>query len=370
MGKRQCTVEGLEMKRTLRNFFHKKTVFVTGHTGFKGGWLTTWLKMLGARVVGYSLPPENEDISFFKTTAVANDMVSIFGDIRSLTDVTDAVQKHKPSIIIHLAAQALVRRSYQHPVDTYSTNVMGTVNVLEAARQSTATRLVLVVTSDKCYENREWCWGYREIDPLGGHDPYSSSKGCAELVSAAYRNSFYQKDKKIRLATARAGNVIGGGDWAADRLVPDIFRSIMSKKPVILRNPQAVRPWQHVLEPVRGYLMLTHNLWTGGDAFADAWNFGPRDQDCLTVHELAQYIADRTGQDNIVLPKKSQAQHEALNLKLDSSKAFSRIGWRPLLSIGEAVEMTVDWYLDFLDGSKNLGEKTIDQIESYMQRQT
>jgi len=328
------------MAQSLAEFYHGKRVLATGHTGFKGGWLAAWLKLSGAQVTGLSLP----------------------SDIREYSTVVQAVEQSQPEIVFHLAAQALVRRSYQEPVATYATNVMGTVHVLEAARQTRSVRAVVVVTSDKCYENREWIWGYRESEPMGGADPYSSSKGCAELVTAAYRQSFCTADAAPRIASCRAGNVIGGGDWAEDRLVPDIARAILAGEPVIIRNPGATRPWQHVLEPLRGYLILAMKLHSGEPGFAEGWNFGPEAQADLTVHELAQRIVQCWGQGAIEIRCDANAPHEAHLLRLDSSKARVRLHWHPLLSIQESIELTVDWYRS---RSRDL---TDEQIRAYMQR--
>src|SRR2546430_5089898 len=268
------------MANSLASFYRGKKVLVTGHTGFKGGWLTAWLKILGAHVIGFALPPGTRP-NLFDAATIDRDMVSLFGDVRNFEELSGTFAERSPEIVIHSAAQPLVRRSYREPVETYATNVMGTVHVLEAARHTASVRALVVVTSDKCYDNREWFWGYREADAMGGHDPYSSSKGAAELVTAGYRKSFFSQNGSAGVGSARAGNVIGGGDWSEDRLVPDIVRAIYSGEPVVIRRPQSVRPWQHVLEPVRGYLVLAKRLFEGGRACADGWNFGPRDEDAI-----------------------------------------------------------------------------------------
>ena len=290
----QGSLEDLVTEVTTVNasFWRGKKVFVTGHTGFKGGWLCLWLQQLGANVTGYALQPPTTP-SLFEIAVIGRGMESIIGDIREATTLSDAVRTAQPELVIHMAAQPLVRYSYENPIETYSTNVMGTVHLLEAIRKTQSVKAVVCVTSDKCYENREWEWGYRENDPLGGYDPYSNSKACAELVTAAYRNSYFNPDKYfehgVAVASARAGNVIGGGDWAQDRLVPDMLRAIECGKPVLIRNPDAIRPWQHVLEPLSGYLLLAESLLTHGPANAEAWNFGPHDADAKPV----RWIVDR-----------------------------------------------------------------------------
>jgi len=348
-------------------FYANKTVLVTGHTGFKGGWLTAWLKQLGAKVIGLSLPPEQGRPSLFETASIGHGMVSIFSDIRDLPSLATTFAEHSPEIVFHLAAQPLVRRSYREPVETYATNIMGTVNVLEAARHTPSVRSIVVITSDKCYENREWVWGYREEDPMGGYDPYSSSKGCAEIVAKAYRNSFFKEDDRIFMATARAGNVIGGGDWAEDRLVPDIIRALSASEPVVIRNPGSIRPWQHVLEPLRAYLMLGERLWGDGDTFAQGWNFGPRDDDAIPVGDVVERVISCWGSGEFVI-NKSDTLHEANYLKLDCSKARAQLGWVPVLTIDDALELTVAWYRAYLDDPKFMSEVTTRQIQAYMER--
>jgi len=345
-------------------FWRGKRVLVTGHTGFKGGWLCLWLKHLGAQVVGYSLAPPSSP-SFFETAGVVDGMVSISGDIQNLSAVREVMDRHVPEIVFHLAAQSLVRRSYASPVETFATNVLGTAHVLEAARQTSSVRAVVNVTSDKCYENQEWIWGYRENDPMGGHDPYSSSKGCAELVTAAYRKSFCNGERGLALASARAGNVIGGGDWAEDRLVPDVLRAIERTATVLIRQPGAVRPWQHVLEPLWGYLLLAQKLVEDGAQYAEGWNFGPSEADTKPVGWIADYLTRAWGDGAVWQSGAQDYRHEAGLLKLDCSKARARLGWSPRWSIEEALDAVVSWHRAFLRG-ENMHEVTHAQIEQYM----
>ncbi len=336
-------------------------MLVTGHTGFKGTWLAAWLDALGARVSGFALPPDAPP-----GDAGAN-VAARWGDIRDDAAVRAVFAEVRPEVVFHLAAQALVRRSYREPVATYATNVMGTVHVLEAARQTPSVRVVVNVTSDKCYENREWVWGYREPEPMGGHDPYSSSKGCAELVTAAYRRSFGPPAGNLALASARAGNVIGGGDWAEDRIIPDIVRALTARRPVVLRHPRAVRPWQHVLEPLGGYLVLGERLWNGGAAFAEAWNLGPAESDPVSVGELARRFLDIWGSGQIVV-QDDDGLHEAHYLKLDCSKARQRLGWFPVLTVDEALTWTAQWYRTYLTDPAAAAALTRRQIRDYMAR--
>ena len=324
------------------SFWAGKRVFLTGHTGFKGGWLAIWLGAMGARVRGFALAPAT-DPSLFAVARVAEGMESEIGDIRDLDAVRASMAGFDPEIVIHMAAQPLVRESYRDPVGTYATNVMGTVNVLEAARGLTRLRAIVCVTTDKCYENREWVWGYREDEPMGGHDPYSNSKGCAELVSAAYRSSFFNRPEAPALATARAGNVIGGGDWAEDRLIPDILRAFDAGDPVLIRNPVSTRPWQHVLEPLGGYLDLAQALWTGGQDHAEGWNFGPRDEDAQPVGAIVERMATLWGAGARWEADAGPHPHEARYLKLDISKARARLGWQPRWTLADALARIVAW---------------------------
>ena len=323
-------------------FWRGKRVFLTGHTGFKGGWLSLWLRQLGAELHGYALAPAGEH-NLFYAAHVADGMGSTIADVRDLAALKSALGAFRPDIVIHLAAQPLVRQSYADPVETYATNVMGTVHLLEAVRATPGVRAVVNVTTDKCYENREWPWGYREDEAMGGHDPYSSSKGCAELVSSAYRRSFFQHGGPA-LATARAGNVIGGGDWATDRLVPDILRAFERCEPVVIRHPQATRPWQHVLDPLAGYLTLAQRLWHDGEAVAEGWNFGPRDEDARPVQWIVEQLAQQWGADARWRLDDGAHPHEANFLKLDISKARARLHWAPRWRLADALRHTVAWH--------------------------
>jgi CDP-glucose 4,6-dehydratase len=350
-------------------FWQRKKVFLTGHTGFKGSWLSLWLQMLGAEVVGYSLSPLTTP-SLFEIANVTEGMTSVVGNILNLEYLTTAVTECQPEIVIHMAAQALVRKSYQSPVDTYNTNVMGTVHLLEAIRKVNSVRAVVIVTSDKCYENREWVWGYREEEPMGGYDPYSSSKGCAELVTTAYRNSFFHPDKysqhQVAIATSRAGNVIGGGDWAEDRLVPDILTSFIAGNPVTIRNPQATRPWQHVLEPLSGYLTLAEGLVTQGIPLVGGWNFGPNESDIQPVAWVVEKLIELWPQDASWQLAELAQPHEANSLKLDCSKAKVQLKWGPKLDLEMALAWVVDWVKAW-QTDEDIQAITKKQIEQYMQ---
>lgn len=342
-------------------FWRGKRVLVTGHTGFKGGWLSLWLHRLGAEVHGIALAPPTEP-SLYNAAQLGNWVASYLGDIRDPEAVRAAIAASRPEIVFHLAAQPLVRRSYRDPVETYSTNVMGTVQVLEAVRQFGNTRVVLNITSDKCYENREVLWGYRETDPMGGHDPYSSSKGCAELVAAAYRRSFFASGE-TRVASVRAGNVIGGGDWAEDRLVPDCIRAFGSGKPIVIRRPHAVRPWQHVLEPLAGYLHYAQKLFEGQELPA-ALNFGPWESDVQPVGEIVKRLAALWGGEARFEAQPDEGPHEAGLLILDSTLARHTLGWRPRLKLEDALRLTVEWYREFHAGAC-MGPVTESQISEY-----
>jgi len=326
-------------------FWKGKKVFVTGHTGFKGSWLCMWLKRLGAEVTGYALEPAT-DPNLFLAAHVDDGMESLIGDIRDRHDLAKAMFAARPEVVIHMAAQSLVRYSYHHPVETYETNVMGTVNLLEAGRQCDSVKSVLVVTSDKCYENQERDIGYQEHEPMGGFDPYSSSKGCAELVVSAYRKSFFEGGSRVGIATARAGNVIGGGDWSEDRLIPDMVRAFAVGESVIIRNPGSVRPWQHVFEALRGYLLLLERMGDDPWSFSQAWNFGAADDDARDVAWIVEQLASAWGgaQWHIEAEAKAEKLHEAHCLKLDCSKARQKLNWRPVVNIDQALQWTADWY--------------------------
>jgi len=369
LANRQGTVESLAVNTA---FWKGRRVLLTGHTGFKGSWLSLWLQSMGAQVTGYALDaPTNP--SLFEVAEVAKGMTSIVGDIRDLEHMRKVFGDCKPEIVIHMAAQALVRYSYVEPVETYSTNVMGTVNLLEAARSTKSVKAVVNVTSDKCYENREWVWGYRENEAMGGFDPYSSSKGCAELVSAAYRNSYFHPDKYqthgVALASGRAGNVIGGGDWAEDRLIPDIVRAIAQGKPVNIRNPHAIRPWQHVLEPLSGYLVLAQKLFEEGTSYAEGWNFGPNDEDAKPVEWIVDKLTRTWGEGASWVLDGGNHPHEAHYLKLDCSKAKTRLDWHPRWHLEDALGAIIEWQRAYRDG-KDMHELTLRQINAYNNRET
>jgi CDP-glucose 4,6-dehydratase len=344
-------------------FWAEKRVLLTGHTGFKGSWLSLWLQSMGARVHGLALAPPTSP-SLFEEARVAEGMTSVIGDICDLATVREAFSTAEPEIVIHMAAQPLVGYSYNHPVETYATNVLGTVHVLEVARAASNLRAIVNVTTDKSYENREWVWGYREDEPMGGHDPYSSSKGCAELVTSAYRRAFLAA-QGIALASARAGNVIGGGDWADDRLVPDVLRAFEKGKPVVIRNPHATRPWQHVLEPLSGYLVLAEHLWRNGQEVAEAWNFGPHDKDARPVEWILERLKSVWGGDAGWELDAGDNPHEADYLKLDISKARRRLGWTPRWDLVTALDAVVEWHQGWLRG-EDVRATTLDQIARYV----
>ena len=351
------------MKKVDPSFWKEKKVYLTGHTGFKGSWLSLWLQSIGAIVKGYSLEP-NTNPALFSIAKVANNMESEIGDIRNLQKLQKSMVSFDPDIVIHMAAQPLVRLSYKEPVETYATNVMGTVNVLEAARSCLNLKAIVSVTTDKCYENKEWPWGYREIESMGGHDPYSSSKGCAELVTSAYRKSFFNTADTASLASARAGNVIGGGDWAEDRLIPDILKAFEQSKPVIIRNPLSTRPWQHVLEPLSGYLVLVENLYKSGNSFDQAWNFGPNDEDCQPVSNILNKLASNWGPGAQWQLDKNTNPHEAGFLKLDCSKARTQLEWQPRWVLDTTLKMIVNWHQGWLAG-ENMTNRCLQEIADY-----
>ena len=343
-------------------FWHGKRVLLTGHTGFKGSWLSLWLQSMGAQLRGVALAPPTTP-SLFDEAHVAANMEHRIADIRDSAAVRSQLQDFRPEIVIHMAAQSLVRLSYQQPIETYATNVMGTVHVLEAARQTGCVRAIVNVTTDKCYENVERAAGYREEEPMGGHDPYSSSKGCAELVSSAWRRSFL-RDAGIALATARAGNVIGGGDWASDRLVPDILRALESGQPVLIRNPDAVRPWQHVLEPLSGYLVLAQCLFEAGQAYAEGWNFGPSEADARPVRWIVERLCMAWGSDARWNLQAGDHPHEAGYLKLDISKARGRLKWAPRWDLEAALRRIAKWHRAWGQG-EDVRALCISQISEY-----
>lgn len=350
-----------------RDFWRGKRVFITGHTGFKGSWLSIWLHSLGARVSGYALEPPTSP-SLFELCRVEKLVDSTIADIRDAGRLKSSISSASPDIVIHMAAQPLVRAAYKNPAETYDINVMGAVNLFDAVRESKGVRAVINVTTDKCYENKEWVWGYREIDPLGGYDPYSSSKACSELVTSAYRSSFFNPEKydlhKVGVASARAGNVIGGGDWAEDRLIPDCIRALLKGEKITVRNPEAVRPWQHVLEPISGYLMLAERLYKDGRAFAGGWNFGPDDRDVRPVRWIVERMCRECGQTASYEIYAGNHPHEARYLKLDCSKAKDAIGWRPRWNLEKAIDSIMEWTKAYRDG-KEMRDVCLSQIEEY-----
>ncbi|AUQ40671.1 CDP-glucose 4,6-dehydratase [Yersinia ruckeri] len=350
------------------SFWQGKRVFVTGHTGFKGGWLSLWLQNMGAIVKGYSLTAPTEP-NLFKVACVADGMKSEIGDIRDQNKLLNSIREFQPEIVFHMAAQPLVRLSYSEPVETYSTNVMGTVYLLEAIRHVGGIKAVVNITSDKCYDNKEWIWGYRENEAMGGYDPYSNSKGCAELVTSSYRNSFFNpanyEQHGTAIATVRAGNVIGGGDWALDRIVPDILRAFEQSLPVIIRNPHAIRPWQHVLEPLSGYLLLAQKLYTDGAKYAEGWNFGPNDVDATPVQDIVEKMVKSWGEEASWQLDGEDHPHEAHYLKLDCSKAKVQLGWHPRWNLDKTLEYIVAWHKAWLAG-KDMHRYCNTEINNYM----
>jgi CDP-glucose 4,6-dehydratase len=349
------------------NSWQGRRVFLTGHTGFKGGWLSLWLAGRGAQIRGYALDPICEP-SLFTAASVTSILDDVRGDIRDHARLQASMTEFRPEVVFHLAAQPLVRHSYADPLGTYDINIMGTAHVLEAVRKTPSVRAVVCVTTDKCYQNQEWIWPYRETDPLGGYDPYSSSKACAEIIAAAYRSSFFPVDRlhehHVAVATARAGNVIGGGDWSEDRLIPDLIRGFMSKQPVPIRRPKAVRPWQHVLDPVYGYMMLAERLLAEPGEFSSSYNFGPGDDDAWPVERIATKLVSLWGEGASWVCDSAPGVHEAHFLRLDASKAHAELGWRPLLKIADAIEWTTAWYQAWRRGA-DMRQETQAQIADY-----
>lgn len=346
---------------SMQSTYRGKRVLITGLTGFKGIWLGLWLRELGATIDGLSLPATRAMQDGWPHLNTY--LPSQHGDIRDADAVNRIVRAAQPDIIFHLAAQPLVRLSYLDPIGTYSTNVMGTAHVIQAARNTPSVKAMVVITTDKCYENREWHWGYRESDPVGGHDPYSSSKACAEIVAASFRRAFPKDAATRRLATARAGNVIGGGDWAEDRLIPDMVRALHREEPIFLRRPKAQRPWQHVLEPLSGYIALGAALLDDQDGAASAWNFGPMDLEPLTVSDIAHQFVKSWGHGSIIAAQDDAGPHEAHYLKLDSSKAVAELGWQPMLNAQERLQWTVDWYKCWQNAPQDIWDYTKKQIQ-------
>jgi CDP-glucose 4,6-dehydratase len=344
-------------------FWKNKRVFLTGHNGFKGSWLSLWLQEMGAIVKGFSLEPCTIP-NLYEVARVAEGMESEIGDIRNLEAVTQSMTAFDPDILIHMAAQPLVRLSYAEPVATYATNVMGTIHVLEAARQCRSLKSIVAITTDKCYENKEWPWGYRENEAMGGHDPYSSSKGCCELLIASYRNSFFQTSDTPSLASVRAGNVIGGGDWSDDRLIPDILRAFEKGESVIVRNPLSTRPWQHVLEPLAGYLVLAEELFNHGNQFAEGWNFGPKDEDCQSVEWILTNMIKSWGEGASWELDENNNPHEAGFLKLDCSKASKELNWVPKWNLAFTLQSIVTWHKAWMNGI-DMKKQCLKEIELY-----
>ncbi|MEO6983202.1 MAG: CDP-glucose 4,6-dehydratase [Edaphobacter sp.] len=353
------------------SIWQNKKVFLTGHTGFKGGWLALWLSKLGANVRGYALDPSTTP-SLFETARIGTIVEDIRGDIRDAASLNRAIQSFAPEVVFHLAAQPLVRASYEDPIGTYETNVIGTARVLDAIRRTPSVRAVVSVTTDKCYENKEWIWPYRETDPLGGYDPYSSSKACAEIVSAAFRQSYFPVNKiaehKVAIATARAGNVIGGGDWSTDRLLPDLIRGFLSGKPVLIRRPNAIRPWQHVLEPLQGYIRLAEQLLTPNPEeaarYATAYNFGPSAEDAKPVSWIADCMTRYWGNGASWILDEAESPHEAGYLKLDASRAHADLHWTPRLNLDAALDLLVQWYRAW-QSEADMQALTLAQIAAY-----
>jgi len=361
VGRREGTLEDLVKT------WQGRRVFLTGHTGFKGSWLALWLNRLGAKVRGYALDPSTEP-NMFKLASVDRILDDVRGDVRDYARLEASMTQFAPEVVFHLAAQPIVRRSYADPVGTYGTNVMGTVHLLEAIRKTSSVRAVVCVTTDKCYQNQEWIWPYRETDALGGYDPYASSKACAEVVSAAYRSSFFPIERlhehHVGLATARAGNVIGGGDWSEDRLIPDLVRGFVAGQPVLIRRPNAIRPWQHVLESVHGYLLLARQLIAQPARFASSYNFGPSDDDIWPVERIATKLVQMWGNGACWTRDPGPSVHEDHVLRLDASKARIELGWKPRLKIGTALEWVIAWYRACNQGN-NMAEFTAKQIAEY-----
>lgn len=358
-------------KRTSAIFngvYKDKTVLITGHTGFKGSWLSLWLQRLGAKVIGYSLPPATNPNNF-ESAALQEKVVNYFDDTRDASKIAEVVKKHKPEFIFHLASQPIVRKSYIDPKETYEVNVIGLINLLEAVRVNKLSTVFINITTDKCYENKEWIWPYREIDPLGGYDPYSASKACSEIVTASYRNSYFNEQKlsehKTAVATVRAGNVIGGGDWTEDRIIPDCIRSLSENKSILLRNPHAIRPWQHVLEPLAGYLWLGARMFEDGEKYSSAWNFGSIFPKNINVLDLVEMVINLWGSGSYQIESKNSEFHEANYLKLDSHKAINNLKWEPVLDIKKTIEMTVIWYKKYYSGEKNSFKLCTEQIDEY-----
>ena len=371
MGNGKSSVEAVELmtvRKKLIESYQDKTVLITGHTGFKGSWLALWLESVGARVIGYSLDPPTHP-SFFQATGLSDRILDIRGDILDRVRIFEVVKKYHPEYIFHLAAQPLVRFSYKNPLDTFNVNVMGTTNILESVRILQYPVTCVCITSDKCYANRECDYAYQENDPLGGHDPYSASKAAAELVISSYRKSYFSsvKGSQVSLSSVRAGNIIGGGDWADDRIVPDCVRALVHSDQIEIRNPGAVRPWQFVLDPLFGYLWLAMKMGEEPEKYADAWNFGPDYSNTVDVRTLTEKILREWGSGTWKVPSQNgHAPHEAGYLKLDSTKSMIRLGWKPAYTIDEAVQKTIEWYREFYKGNNDIYKFSLQQVRTYM----
>ena len=355
--------------RVSNNFWKNKKVFLTGHTGFKGGWMSIWLQILGAEVIGYSLEPSTKR-NFFDVARVGQNMHSIIGDIRDADKLSQRIKACSPEIVFHMAAQPLVRESYLNPMETYSTNIMGTLNLFEAVRSCDSVRAVVNITSDKCYQNNETFQAYKETDPMGGYDPYSNSKGCAELITSSYRDSFFYEggfnsSRNVAIASVRAGNVIGGGDWSKDRLIPDILESFEKNMPVVIRNPNSIRPWQHVLEPLGGYLKLAERLYVDGNKFSTGWNFGPTKDCARTVEWIVEYMRKTWGNQPEYILDANDNPHEANLLLLDITKAKELLGWKPKLNIEQAIEKIIVWHKEYLHAS-DMHIKSQEEIKEFI----
>jgi len=351
-----------------KEFWKNKRVFMTGHTGFKGGWLSLWLQHMGAEVKGYSLAP-NTTPALFDVVSVESGMESQISDICDYEALKNSILEFQPEIVFHMAAQPLVRLSYDSPVETYQTNVMGTVNLLDICRKQSGIKAIVNITSDKCYENKEWVWSYRENEPMGGYDPYSNSKGCAELVTSSFRSSYFNTNNYdehgVGLASVRAGNVIGGGDWALDRLIPDIINAFENNKAVEIRSPHAIRPWQHVLEPLSGYLLIAEKLYSQGPNYSEAWNFGPSDTDAQPVEQVVGLLSNAWGDEAEWFISEGEHPHEAHYLKLDCSKAKMRLGWKPIWNLETTIEKIAAWYKAWLS-NEDMRSYTLSEIQAYM----
>lgn len=359
---------GIKMTNSFKNVYKNKKVLVTGHTGFKGSWLTLWLTELGAEVIGYSLEP-NTNPNLFEVLNLKEKTHHIIGDIRDQEKLSQVFKKQKPDMVFHMAAQPLVRYSYKEPKLTFETNIIGTINLFEAARAVDSVRVLVNITSDKCYDNKERLEGYKETDPMGGYDPYSASKGAAEIITGSYRNSFfnpkdYGKIHNLALASVRAGNVIGGGDWSEDRLIPDCIRSLINKGTIVIRNPNAIRPWQYALEPLSGYLWLGSLMWQDGISYSEGWNFGPKDDKPLTVGEIADKMVKLWGCGEYKI-NPDTTLHEAKYLNLSIEKAQKQLKWKPVYNIEEAINSTINWYSEFYNNKSGIEAYSMNQIKEY-----